>query len=157
MRTPKNILEILNASDDIDFFMKVGFYIAAILGPLYNLMGGLILLVLIDIITGIAASRKKKEPISLTKLGNSLLKIVYYGLIIMAAWIVEDKFISSIPFMRLVSGFLALNELKSILYNFRALSNVDLWDFLRSAINRKDVGALVKKTLTKDPSEKEET
>lgn len=152
---PKQLLEVLNAEDSTDFFVKVGFYVLAILGPLYNLMGGLVLLVLIDIITGVAASRKKKEPISFIKLGNSLIKIVYYGLIIMASWIVEDKFISAIPFMRLVSGFLALNELKSILYNFRVIANVDLWDLIRSAINRKDISDLVQKTRTKKPSENE--
>ena len=122
---PKQILNILNADDNVDFFMKFVLWFFAILVPLYDVAGALIILIIIDLITGIIAS--------------------IYCLILLAAWVIESKIIPSIPFMRLVAGFLALTELRSILENFKDIFGIDAWDYIRAAIKRQNVQEISKK------------
>ena len=136
---PKEVLSILNANDNVDFFMKLTLWFLAILVPLYDVAGALILLIAIDLITGIVASVKVKENFQWAKIFNTLLKVFIYCMIVIASWVVESKIMPAIPFMRLVAGFLALTELRSILYNFKTIFGIDVWDYIRSAIKREEV------------------
>tara|TARA_R110001592_G_scaffold74778_3_gene226844 strand:- start:5290 stop:5724 length:435 start_codon:yes stop_codon:yes gene_type:complete len=142
---PKQILNILNADDNVDFFMKFVLWFFAILVPLYDVAGALIILIIIDLITGIIASIKKSSPFQWSKIFNTLNKLIIYCLILLAAWVIESKIIPSIPFMRLVAGFLALTELRSILENFKDIFGIDAWDYIRAAIKRQNVQEISKK------------
>lgn len=143
---PKQLLSILNADDNIDFLMKLSVWFLAILGPLYDVAGALILLILIDLITGVIASVKNGVPFEWSKILNTLNKLVIYCLILLATWVIESKIIPAIPFMRLVAGFLAMTELRSILGNFKAIFGIDAWDYIRAAIKRQSVGEVTKKS-----------
>lgn len=136
---------MLNAQDNVDFFMKLGVWFLAILGPLYDVAGALILLIIIDLITGIIASIKNSIAFQWSKIFNTLNKLMIYCLILLAAWVIESKIIPAIPFMRLVAGFLAMTELRSILGNFKAIFGIDAWDYIRAAIKRQSVKELSKK------------
>jgi|TARA_R110001592_G_scaffold74779_5_gene226877 phage-related holin len=142
---PKQILNILNADDNVDFFMKFVLWFFAILVPLYDVAGALIILIIIDLITGIIASIKKSAPFQWSKIFNTFNKLIIYCLILLAAWVIESKIIPSIPFMRLVAGFLALTELRSILENFKDIFGIDAWDYIRAAIKRQNVQEISKK------------
>lgn len=142
---PKEVLSMLNAQDNVDFFMKLGVWFLAILGPLYDVAGALILLIIIDLITGIIASIKNSIAFQWSKIFNTLNKLMIYCLILLAAWVIESKIIPAIPFMRLVAGFLAMTELRSILGNFKAIFGIDAWDYIRAAIKRQSVKELSKK------------
>jgi hypothetical protein len=136
---PKQILNILNAHDNVDFFMKFVLWFLAILVPLYDVAGALSVLIIIDLITGIIASIKKSVPFQWSKIINTFTKLIIYSLILLAAWVIESKIIPSIPFMRLVAGFLALTELRSILENFKDIFGIDAWNYIRAAIKRQNV------------------
>jgi|GEM_PF-3269736 len=142
---PKQILNILNASDNVDFIMKFVLWFLAILVPLYDIAGALIILIVIDLITGIIASIKQSIPFQWSKIFNTFNKLIIYCLILLAAWVIESKIIPSIPFMRLVAGFLALTELRSILENFKNIFGIDAWDYIRAAIKRQNVQEISKK------------
>ena len=141
---PKQILNILNASDNVDFLMKFVIWFLAILVPLYDVAGALILLIIIDLITGIIASFKNSVNFQWAKIFNTFNKLIIYCLILLAAWVIESKIIPSIPFMRLVAGFLALTELRSILENFKNIFGIDAWDYIRAAIKRQNVQEIAK-------------
>lgn len=142
---PKEILNILNAQDNVDFLMKLGVWFLAILGPLYDVAGALILLIIIDLITGIIASIKNSIAFKWSKIINTFNKLMIYCLILLAAWVIESKIIPAIPFMRLVAGFLAMTELRSILGNFKAIFGIDAWDYIRAAIKRQHIDEVSKK------------
>jgi phage-related holin len=136
---PKQILNILNAHDNVDFFMKFVLWFLAILVPLYDVAGALSVLIIIDLITGIIASIKQSVRFQWSKIINTFTKLIIYSLILLAAWVIESKIIPSIPFMRLVAGFLALTELRSILENFKDIFGIDAWNYIRAAIKRQNV------------------
>lgn len=136
---------MLNAEDNVDFLMKMAIWFMAILGPLYDVAGALILLIIIDLITGIIASIKNSIAFEWSKIVNTFNKLVIYCLILLAAWVIESKIIPAIPFMRLVAGFLAMTELRSILGNFKGIFGIDAWDYIRAAIKRQNVEEVTKK------------
>ena len=142
---PREILNILNADDNVDFFVKLVIWFLAILVPLYNVAGAIILLIIIDLITGIVASIKRNASFEWSKIFNTINKMLIYCLILLAAWVIESKIIPSIPFMRLVAGFLALTEFRSILENFKDIFGIDAWDYIRAAIKRQNVQEIANK------------
>lgn len=139
---PKEILNILNASNDLDFIQKLCIWVLAILVPLYDVVGALILLIIIDLFTGVVASLKARADFDIFKILNTVTKVIIYSLILFACWLVESKFIPEIPFLRLGGGFLALVELRSIAYNFKQIFGVDLWQYIRAVINRKGLSEI---------------
>ena len=139
---PKHILNILNATDELEFFMKFMIWFLAILVPIYDVTGALIILILIDLITGIIASVKNQVKFQWEKIINTFTKVIIYSLILLAGWVVESKIMPAIPLMRLVAGFLALTELRSILGNFKNIYGLDMWEYIRAAIRNQKLSDL---------------
>ena len=139
---PKHILNILNATDELDFFMKFMIWFLAILVPIYDVTGALIILILIYLITGIIASVKNQVKFQWEKIENTFTKVIIYSLILLAGWVVESKIMPAIPLMRLVAGFLALTELRSTLGNFKNIFGLDMWEYIRSAIRNQKISDL---------------
>ena len=139
---PKHILNILNATDELEFFMKFMIWFLAILVPIYDVTGALIILILIDLITGIIASVKNQVKFQWEKIENTFTKVIIYSLILLAGWVVESKIMPAIPLMRLVAGFLALTELRSILGNFKNIFGLDMWEYIRAAIRNQKLSDL---------------
>ena len=139
---PKHILNILNATDELEFFMKFMIWFLAIIVPIYDLTGALIVLIVIDLITGIGASLKNQVKFKWEKIVNTFTKVIIYSLMLLAGWVVESKIMPAIPLMRLVAGFLALTELRSILGNFKNIFGLDMWEYIRSAIRNQKISDL---------------
>ena len=139
---PKHILNILNATDELEFFMKFMIWFLSILVPIYDVTGALIILILIDLITGIIASVKNQVKFQWEKIINTFTKVIIYSLILLAGWVVESEIMPAIPLMRLVAGFLALTELRSILGNFKNIYGLDMWEYIRAAIRNQKLSDL---------------
>ena len=139
---PKQILNFLNADDNIDFIIKFLIWFVAILVPLYDVAGALIILIIIDLATGIIASVKNKVKFQWKKIENTFTKVIIYSLILLAGWVIESKIMPAIPLMRLVAGFLALTELRSILGNFKNIFGLDMWEYIRAAIRNQKLSDL---------------
>ena len=139
---PKHILNILNATDELEFFMKFMIWFLSILVPIYDVTGALIILILIDLITGIIASVKNQVKFQWEKIINTFTKVIIYSLILLAGWVIESKIMPAIPLMRLVAGFLALTELRSILGNFKNIYGLDMWEYIRAAIRNQKLSDL---------------
>lgn len=136
---PDKFLRILGAGSDSDFWLRIALWLTALMVPLYDLMGAIILLICIDFGTGIGASWKRKRAIRASMMVNTVSKFFFYFLVILAAHATEEKVLSALPMLQIVSGFIALTELKSIFENFNTIFGLNLWEYLKQILNRKNI------------------
>lgn len=120
-----------------DLIFRVGVWIMALLAPLYNVLGAVIILIFVDFITGIGAARKENKPIRARFMADTLGKFLFYSAVIIAAHALEVKIIPELPALKAVSGFIALTELYSIFENFNRIYGVNIIAYFRKFIQRK--------------------
>jgi len=138
------------------FGVKVLVWFLAILSPIYDVMGAVIVLVLIDFATGVGAAMKIKEAVSSRKMRNTVNKFLFYTLTIIAAHIVETKITSSLPWLKLVSGFIAITELRSIFENFNRIFSINIWDFIKEILKQTKAGETFFDAINKSKKPKDE-
>jgi phage-related holin len=115
------------------FFIKIGNgavwggYFAAILGwamsvilPIKDFLIITSALVVLDLITGIVAAKKRKEEIRSRFLMRTTVKLLLYYSAILATEGVQVVFAEKIPITYITAFTIALTELKSILENVDA-------------------------------------
>jgi len=115
------------------FFIKIGNgavwggYFAAILGwamsvilPIKDFLIITSALVVLDLITGIVAAKKRKEEIRSRSLMRTTIKLLLYYSAILATEGVQVVFAEKIPITYITAFTIALTELKSILENVDA-------------------------------------
>lgn len=146
-----------NTSESLSAFgLKLIVWLIAILAPIYDVMGAVLLLVGIDFFTGVGAAVKLKEGISSRKMRNTLNKFLFYTLTIIAAHTVEMKITSAIPWLKIVSGFIALTELRSIFENFNKIFGLNLWEFVKEVLKQTKAGESFLETLNKSKKSNDE-
>lgn len=85
-------------------------------------------LISIDFVTGVWGAHKKKEKISSRKMRDTLDKILVYNMGIIIAHLIENYMLEGwIPFIRVVLGFVAISELKSISENLHKITGIDVY------------------------------
>jgi len=67
-----------------------------------------------------------------------------YNLVILASYLLETFIVNEIPFLKIIAGFIAITEIKSILENFNKIYGIDLF---RALVNLLKTGGLAE-TLT---------
>ena len=85
----------------------------------FKIITAVILLIIIDTITGIVGAFKQKEEISSKRFFDSVIKLVFFPMIIAAASIAQTAIgtdMLAIP--QLVAGYLAVHEFLSVIENF---------------------------------------
>tara|TARA_R110002050_G_scaffold33863_3_gene85855 strand:+ start:674 stop:1114 length:441 start_codon:yes stop_codon:yes gene_type:complete len=137
-------LNTLGASTWLEFCAKALIWFLAIIGPLFDLVGSIFLLIIVDFIFGWAAAYKEKVGFQLSKVVNTLNKFLFYALLLFTVGLIEIKLITLVPLLSLVAGYLALVELRSIARNFEIIFKIKLWDFIRAQLKREKVEHLVK-------------
>lgn len=95
--------------------------------PVKGMLIAALALCVADLITGILAAMKRKEPITSSKLRRSVVKLAVYELAIIASftaqhWLTGDGF----PLVSWAAGMVGLVELKSVLENLNSISGQDL-------------------------------
>src|SRR5687768_11990257 len=84
------------------------------LAPIKPLLITVEVLVFADLITGVLAARKRKEPIRSAGLGRTVSKMLVYQLAVISGHLVGKYMIDdAIPVVKLVAGVIGLVELKS--------------------------------------------
>jgi phage-related holin len=98
-------------------------------------------LVIIDLITGIWASRKRGEVISSRRLRKSMPKIIGYLMAILVAIILQSPHLMGdlIPLVRCVATFLAFTETLSIFENISDITGIPLLKYFKKIMRKKDV------------------
>lgn len=92
--------------------------VIAVFAPVHPVMLVAATLVVLDLVTGLLASRKQKLPITSAKLKRSVGKVLLYEVSICIAFLVQQYLTGDIfPASKLVAALIGLVELKSLAEN----------------------------------------
>ena len=88
-------------------------------------------LIILDLVTGIMAAKKRGEPISSSGLKRTVGKILLYEISIVAAFLVQQYLTGDLfPASKLVTAMIGLVELSSILENMNTLNGSPIFKAL---------------------------
>jgi phage-related holin len=99
--------------------------IAAFLAPIATVIFAVLFLIFVDLITGILASIKEKQNITSSAMSRTIAKTFVYCTTIIVTYVTHKYLLVGFdfPVESIVSGFIALTEMKSILENMNRISN----------------------------------
>lgn len=115
------------------------FWLLTLISPMTTIMFTIIFLIIVDFITGAYASFKSNIPISSERIGNTVSKFFIYNLVILSAFLLEKYIVKEIPFQRIITGFIAIAEVKSILENFNKIYGINPFKALINLIKKKSL------------------
>lgn len=115
--------------------LKVVGFLALVLAPIKMLMFSVGVLVVCDMILGILKARRNKEPITSEGLKRTVTKTFVYQLAILVAHLVDSELITGMGVLKVVSGLIAITEVKSIFENLHIITGIDFWSAGVSKIN----------------------
>jgi hypothetical protein len=118
------------------------FWLFALIAPIAAVMLTIAFLIIVDFITGAYASYKNKIPISSERIGNTISKFFIYNLVVLSAYLLEKYIVEEIPFQRIITGFIAIAEIKSILENFNKIYGINPFKVLIKLIKKKSLNDL---------------
>ena len=101
------------------------FWLFTLLAPLTGVIITVILLIVVDFITGSYASYVKRKPIESKRIGHTVSKFFIYNLVIISAYFLEKEIVSEVPFMKVIAGFISIAEIKSILENYNNIYGIN--------------------------------
>lgn len=142
----------------IDSFSFTGFLknlmvlAAAFLAPISNVMFAVLFLIFVDLITGLSASIKEKQHITSSALSRTIAKILIYLTTIIVAFVVNKYLLVGFDFPvdSIVSGFIAITEMKSIMENLNRLSHKSVLKDLILMLSNERERRLPPKKVKKD-------
>lgn len=143
---------------EIDKWTKFIFWATAILAPLQGMMVTMVFLIIVDFITGVYAACKNGIPIRNYRIMQTISKFFIYNLVILAAYFLEIHILDEIPFLKIIAGFIAIAEIKSILENFNKIYGVNpfraLTNLLRNSFLKDTLETLSEDTTKKKKKDK---
>lgn len=101
------------------------FWLLTLLAPLRGVIITMILLIVVDFITGSYASYIKKKPIEGKRIANTVSKFFIYNLVIISAYFLEKHIVTEVPFLKVIAGFIAIAEIKSVLENYNKIYGIN--------------------------------
>lgn len=105
------------------------FFVAlwAILVPAHAAIGTVALLITSDLVLGVLAARKRKEPISSAGLRRTVTKFFVFETALILGFLAGENLMEgSTLLLNLVTGLVAITEIRSIFENLNELSGTDL-------------------------------
>ncbi|WP_452598030.1 phage holin family protein [Pontimicrobium sp. MEBiC01747] len=109
----------------MDRVVKFTFWLLTLLSPVNGVMVTMVFLILVDFITGSYAAIKNHIPIRSSRIGHTISKFFIYNLVILAAFFLEKHIVNEVPFLKIIAGFIAITEIKSILENYNTIYGVN--------------------------------
>lgn len=141
--------------DYLPFFVKLALATLAYFAEIQNLFHAVLVFMAIDWVTGVYASFKlrtkdiytingvqRKNPwFKASKMRYSIEKFVFYMLAIAVAFVFRKEFIEGIYLAKIVAGYIAITELKSIFENISRIMGVkifnEIWGIIKNQFNNK--------------------
>jgi len=105
--------------------------------PVQGILIGLGALLAGDFITGCLASRKKGQPITSTRMKDTVTKSALYLTVILVGHTVQILMCPNFPLNNLAAYFIATVELKSIWENMGTVIGINAWNYIKQVINNK--------------------
>lgn len=100
--------------------------ICAVFAPIEKTIGTVALLILIDLVSGIVAAKKRNEPITSAGLRRTISKLVIFELSLCIGFLAEHYISGSLPFTNLIGSFISLGEMTSVMENLNEISGGSL-------------------------------
>ena len=119
------------------YALKFGFWAGTMVAPVAPILWTMVFLIVVDFITGVVAAIKKKQQVQSRKFFNTISKFFIYNLVILSAHFIGLHVIPDLPMLKIVGGFIAITELKSIFENFSKIYGINIWEYVKEAISRK--------------------
>jgi phage-related holin len=95
--------------------------------PIKATLTVVMVLVLVDLVTGILAARKRGEKITSSGLKRTVIKLLVYESVVMLGFLTEQYLTGDIvPVVKILGGLVGLTELKSVLENAEELTGIPL-------------------------------
>jgi phage-related holin len=110
--------------------------LAQFFAPIADFISVIALLMTADLITGIQAAQKRKEPITSNGIRRTVVKIVVYALVIIVCEKIKLTFFHDvdIKFSYGVALFIVLIELKSLSENIKTITGIDIWEKIKTLL-----------------------
>jgi hypothetical protein len=111
----------------------------AVLAPIKAILITVGILIFADLLTGMWAAVKRKEPISSAAMRRTVSKMLVYHLCIISGFLVETFLLAEIiPVTKLIAGVIGLIELKSLLENANIILGKDLFKEVLARLGSKN-------------------
>jgi phage-related holin len=129
MNTIKEIINLFvktfHLTDVLSLLKKVFILIYAFLSPITKVIYTILFLIFVDLVTGLWASKKEKQAITSSALSRTVGKVLIYSTTVILAFIVNKYLLEGFgfPVERVVSGFIAITEMTSIMENMNRISD----------------------------------
>ena len=120
------------------FFIKLFLSISIIFLPLKPIMITVGILIFFDFITGVYKTWKLNKKITSLKMSFTVSKMVLYQIAIISAFLTEMFIMPLIPLSKIVSGYIALVELKSISENISETVGTNFFKEIQKYLRRND-------------------
>lgn len=113
--------------------------ILAVLAPIKAVLLTTMVLVASDLVLGVIAAHKRKEKITSQGLRRTAAKLFVYEMAIMLGFLAETYLIGPIaPVSKVISAFIGLTELKSIVENLNDISGQSVFKVLINKISNQE-------------------
>lgn len=116
------------------WILKALVWVAVLLLPISASMEAVCALVVADLFTGIWAAKKRGEQITSWGMRKTVSKILAYELAIVLAYVLEVNFLTLLPAVKTIAGFIAATEFKSALENLSNITGVNLAEAAKGLI-----------------------
>lgn len=111
----------------LDKLKLLALSVLAVFAPVKSVILMTGVMIFADLITGMMASHKRGEPITSAALRRTAIKAFVYEAAIMLGFLTETYFTgTSVPVSKIISSFIGLAELKSVLENLDSISGGSL-------------------------------
>ena len=115
--------------------VNVTLSVLALFAPAQDLFLATGILIVADLITGIMAAHKLKQPITSAGLRRTISKMLIYNIAVGAAFLVQKYLMADlVPVSNVVSSAIGLTELKSIIENIDKIRGGSLFKEILSKL-----------------------
>ncbi len=105
-----------------------------VFAPIKPVMATMLVLIIADLLTGMYAAYKRKEPIQSSAIRRTVSKIFIYEIAVALGFLAQAYLVKDlIPVANLIGSVVGLVELKSVLENLNSASGTDL---LKSVLDK---------------------
>ena len=114
-----------------EWMLKIAIAACAALAPIQVVMITIGILIMLDLITGIWAAKKRGQQISSAAMRRTISKIFIYQMSVISGFLLETYLLGgSIPVSKIVTGVIGMVEFKSILENSNYIVGGDVFKMI---------------------------
>jgi len=107
--------------------------------PLKATLITVMVLTCVDLVTGLAAAKKRKKKITSSGLKKTIIKTLVYEAVVMLGFLTETYMTGdTIPVVKILAGYIGITELKSVLENMEIVSGVSIIKVLIKKLDTQD-------------------